>query len=330
MLVQHNNPATPQLGFEAWRALFRSTFGSYELESAIPDVFSGWLRPLSAVGFSAVEVVCDEGRIHRTHRDLRIDGIDLYGAVFQVAGRLTVIHASQTVQLVEGDVILVDKSQPVSYKVDSEGLHVLCLQFPRRALISHLGFEPPGVSHKCSSATPAGRLLREVALQALESDSTSSPAYSYLQLAAYDLVGALFTPDPRSDSRSTDKLFARIQSIIRDRLNDPDFGPRELAADAGISLRYVHKLFAERGTTCREFIYSLRLDQAARLLNQQGKARRLNEIAYTCGFREYTHFARKFRQQFGYSPSSHRLAHAPGRDDHEHGGADGSDLHPGL
>ena len=108
-----------------------------------------------------------------------------------------------------------------------------------------------------------------------------------MQLALYDLVGALFVPDSWSGSRPTDKLFARIQSIIRDRFADPDLGPRELATDAGISLRYIHKLFAERGSSCREFIYSLRLDHAAHLLNRRsGKAQPLSEIAYGCGFHD--------------------------------------------
>ena len=30
----------------------------------------------------------------------------------------------------------------------------------------------------------------------------------------------------------------------------------------------------------------------------------ISEIAYVCGFRDYTHFARKFRQRFGYSPGA--------------------------
>jgi AraC-like DNA-binding protein len=106
-----------------------------------------------------------------------------------------------------------------------------------------------------------------------------------MQLAVYDLVGALFVPDSWSGSRPTDKLFARILSIIMDRLADPDLGPHELATDAGISLRFIHKLFAERGSSCREFIYSLRLDHAAHLLNRRsGKAQPLSEIAYGCGF----------------------------------------------
>jgi AraC-like DNA-binding protein len=30
----------------------------------------------------------------------------------------------------------------------------------------------------------------------------------------------------------------------------------------------------------------------------------LSEIAYACGFRDYTHFARKFRHRFGHSPGA--------------------------
>lgn len=307
---QRDDPDEPRLDFEAWRALFRSTCGQYTLERADPNAFAGWFRPLSVLGCSAVDVACNGNRIDRTQRDIRLDGMDLYGAVFQVAGRSTVINNDQTVQLAQGDVVLVDKARPVSYVADSEGAHWLCLQFPRRALISHLGFEPQGGRHK-HSGTPAGRLLYEIALNALRSDDAPfSPADSYMQLALYDLVGALFVPDSWSGPRPTDKLFARIQSIVRDRLADPDLGPNELATDAGISPRYIHKLFAERGSSCREFIYSLRLDHAAQLLNRRsGKAQPLSEIAYGCGFRDYTHFARKFRHRFGYAPGSHPGSH---------------------
>jgi AraC-like DNA-binding protein len=255
-------------------------------------------------------VACNENRIERTQRNIRLDGIDLYGAVLQVAGRSTVIHNDRTVQLAEGDVVLVDKTRPASYFADTKGAHWFCLLFPRRPLISHLGFEPQGGSYKRSGA-PAAHLLYQFGLNALQNDEAPvSPADSYMQLAIYDLVGALLAPASWSGSRPTDKLFARIQSIIRDRLADPDLDPRAIAADAGISLRYVHKLFTERGSSCLEFIYSLRLDRAAHLLSRRsGKAQPLSEIAYACGFRDYSHFARKFSRRFGYSPGSHTGRH---------------------
>jgi AraC family transcriptional regulator, positive regulator of tynA and feaB len=127
-----------------------------------------------------------------------------------------------------------------------------------------------------------------------------------MQLAVYDLVGALFAPpDPWPASRHADKLFTRVRDVIGDGFADPDFGPAEVAAKAGISLRYLQKLFTQRGSTCSECIYSLRLDHAARLLDRRALLttnQPLSEVAYACGFNDYSYFARKFRHRFGYPP----------------------------
>jgi AraC family transcriptional activator of tynA and feaB len=169
----------------------------------------------------------------------------------------------------------------------------------------HLGFGPQGGLRR--HETRAGRLLFNLIRDA-DNDSAFSPSDSYMQLAVYDLVGALFAPfDSSSTSRSSDKLYTRICGVIRDGFSDPDFGPCEVAAEAGISLRYVQKLFTERGSACSEHIYSLRLDRAAQLLRRRallGTGQPLSEIAYTCGFRDYAHFARKLHHRFGYAPGA--------------------------
>jgi AraC-like DNA-binding protein len=133
-----------------------------------------------------------------------------------------------------------------------------------------------------------------------------------MQLAVYDLLGTLFAPtDPPPSSRDVNKLFMRIRGLIKDRFADSDFGPPEAASEAGISLRYLQKLFTQRGFTCTEFIYSLRLNHAARLLDRRrllSIREPISAIVYACGFRDCTHFARKFRHRFGYSPGAHSAA----------------------
>ena len=162
-------------------------------------------------------------------------------------------------------------------------------------------------------STRASRLLFDLIRDA-DMEASSSTADIYMQFAVYDLVGALFAPtDPRPVSRAADKLFARICGVIKDGLPDPDFGPAKVASEAGISLRYVHKLFTERSTTCSEFIYSHRLDHAAHLLHRRVLAdigQPLSEIAYACGFRDYAHFARRFQRRFGYSPGAYTGQHS--------------------
>jgi transcriptional regulator GlxA family with amidase domain len=63
-----------------------------------------------------------------------------------------------------------------------------------------------------------------------------------------------------------------------------------------------------RGTTCSHFINSLRLDHASRLLQRRASLKHpepLREIAIACGFLDYAHFSRKFRERFGHPPSAH-------------------------
>jgi AraC-like DNA-binding protein len=301
-------PGTPQSGYEPWRALLRSICGRNNPEGIEPTAFSGLARPLSVCGFAALDLGCNAPPVERTYRDVRLDSLEHYKAVFQLAGQSTMIQNDQAVQLAVGDIALVDAARPVTYVSDDRNAQWLCLYLPRRSLVSHLGFEPRESCRR--GGTLPGRLLYEVVLDALKAGG--SPDDTYMQLAVYDLLGALFAPsDPRPVSRPTDKLFTRIRSVIKDRCADPDFGPCEVAAETGISLRYVQKLFTARGSTCSEFIYSLRLDHAARLLHRRaflGMSEPLSAIAYACGFRDYAHFARKFRHRFGYPPGAHSEA----------------------
>jgi hypothetical protein len=124
-----------------------------------------------------------------------------------------------------GDVALLDAARPAAcFADDSQWLR---LQLPRQLLISHLGFEPQGGLH-ARAATPAARLLYDLVRDACNADvSASSAADSYMQLAVYDLLGALFAPcNPPPISRHADKLFARIRGVIKDGFADPDFSPR--------------------------------------------------------------------------------------------------------
>ena len=304
----------PLLDFESWRALLRSNCGR-EVEVTTPNAFAAWIRPFNACGLEAASVKirwgsgdrgCSDHRAERSYRDVRCDDSDHYLILFQVAGQTVMTQFDQAAQLSVGDVALVDAARPVTYLSRFRSPQWLTLRLPRNSLRSHLGFEPQGgVSRQ---GTRASRLLFDLIRDA-DMEAASSSADIYMQFAVYDLVGALFAPtDPRPVSRSADKLFARICGVVKDGLRDPDFGPAEVAGEAGISLRYVHKLFTERSTTCSEFIYSHRLDHAVHLLHRRalaGTGQPLSEIAYACGFRDYAHFARRFRRRFGYSPGVH-------------------------
>jgi AraC family transcriptional activator of tynA and feaB len=302
---------TAELNYEQWRDLMRPNWGLYTPDD--PKAFVGRVRSRSIYGFNASDISGNDRRCERTQKDIRLDGVDHFYAAFQIAGRSTIIQDDQAVPLAAGDVTLIDSARPVTFLHDGHE-QWLSLQLPRHPLMVHLGFEPQGC-FRVRSGTGAGRLLYQLILESAEDlNSMSAPAGDYMQLAVYDLLGALFAPsNPVPDPPHTERLFRRICSIVKDRFADPDFGPCEVAAEAGISLRYLQKLFTRRASTCSEFIYSLRLDHAARLLRRRkilGAGHAVSDIAYACGFRDYAHFARKFRCRFGHSPAAHAGDHA--------------------
>jgi len=303
-----------QIDYEQWNDMMRPVCGRHTLVGADPRTFCGSLRPLRVSGLSALDIRCNAPGWERNHQDVRLDDLDHYKAVFQLAGRSTIYQNDQCVHLAVGDIALIDMARPMTCVSDDESLRWLSLHLPRRSLVSHLGFEPQGGACR-RSGTPAGRLLYEIVLDALNGGGSGCPPIdSYMQLAVYNLLGALFAPAdlPSLPSGQANKLFMRIRGLIKERFADPDFGPPQAASEAGISLRYLQKLFTQRGSTCSEFIYSLRLDHAARLLDRRallGTGQPVSEIAYACGFRDYTHFARRFRQRFGYPPGARSAGH---------------------
>jgi AraC family transcriptional regulator, positive regulator of tynA and feaB len=301
---------TPELDYDRFRDVLREDWGRYSPKGIEPQDFAGRLRSRSLHGFLGMDFTCNANGIERTQLDARLDGIEHYYAAFQVAGGSTVVQNDRIAKVAVGDVVLVDSARPVTFAADDRHRYGqwFCLQLPRRSLVSHLGFEPRGGS-RGRGEMQAGRLLHQLVLGAVnDPGSLIAPADAYMRLAVYDLLGALFAPsEAAAVSVHTDRLFARVCSIVRARFADPDIGPCEVAAEAGISLRYLQKLFTARGSTCGRYLSWVRLDHAARLLECRASLKTgqpLSVIACACGFRDYTHFARGFRRRFGRAPGA--------------------------
>jgi len=279
--------------------------------------FASRVHTRRVFGFAAVDLTCNATRMERTELDIRRDNMEHYYVTVPDIGESTIIHNDRIVNITAGDVVLLDSTRPVTFISPAQDrAQWFGLRVPRENLVKHLGFEPQGGACGRRSAR-ASRLLRQLALDPV---SDAEPAFAsadrYMPLVVYDLLGALFAPPAPLGSRHNDKLFMRACRIIKNRFADPDISPREVAAEAGISLRYLQKLFTVRGSTCGHHICSARLDHAARLIERRALTKTgqpLSDIAYACGFRDYTHFARGFRRRFGTAPGAVG-AGATGRD----------------
>jgi AraC family transcriptional regulator, positive regulator of tynA and feaB len=309
-MMQSNDDllSAPTLNHDGFRAALRRDWGWFSpaLET---NKFAAKVRERRVFGFVALDLSCNGTRMERTKLDIRRDDMEYYYVTTQSAGEWAIIHDDKVVNAAAGDVVLLNSTRPVTFVATSYDPQAqwLGLQVPRETLVSYLGFEPEGGACGRRQAQ-AARLLYQLALgPGLDAETASGSADDFMRLAVYDLLGALFAPPAPLGSRHNDKLFARVCSIIKDRFTDPGFSPRDVAAEAGISTRYLQKLFTIRGSTCGHYISSLRLDHAAHLIERRALVKTgqpLSDIAYASGFRDYTHFARGFRQRFGTAPGN--------------------------
>ena len=129
-----------------------------------------------------------------------------------------------------------------------------------------------------------------------------------------DQLGALLTlaVAPRAPaSTGRHELLQRVRAAMRDSYLAAELDPAAIAAQVGISKRYLHKLFASAGTTFRRELYELRFAEGERLLLlSRGSRLSQTDIALACGFCDASHFARHFRLHHGMSPGAYCAAAA--------------------
>ena len=82
----------------------------------------------------------------------------------------------------------------------------------------------------------------------------------------------------------------------------------DLAELIGISPRYLQDLFHAEGTTVSDFIWKRRLEKSRRdLADPLRGADSIAQIALACGFADFGHFSRRYKDAFGASSREDRV-----------------------
>ncbi|MGH7005023.1 MAG: helix-turn-helix domain-containing protein, partial [Alphaproteobacteria bacterium] len=96
-----------------------------------------------------------------------------------------------------------------------------------------------------------------------------------------------------------------LRAHLARNLADPTLSPRGAADALGISVRLVHRLFEEMGTSFGRWVLERRLDACRRALDGPAP-RAISDIAFAWGFNELSHFSRAFKARFGVAPRDFR------------------------
>jgi len=125
----------------------------------------------------------------------------------------------------------------------------------------------------------------------------------HASIALLPLAAGLFESQSKATT-ANNYLLRRLLDYIDRNLADPDLTPLRVARQFGISVRYVHKLFVQFGSTFSAHITAERLKRIKWDLEvSSGRRPSISALAYRWGFNDLSTFHRAFKRQFGCTPT---------------------------
>lgn len=244
---------------------------------------------------------------HRRGIEIARDTEAYFCLVFHRHGREVWHTAAGEMPIEQGCVAAWHTARPLSFRV-MHPLHKLVIVLPETRVSGYLKDPESYAGMIVSNSVGIGSMLNDYIGSFYDhfSDMTE-PEITTALGTAVELFGA-FVESTRSNKPALPRtsLIERITAFIERRLDDPDLTPTMIAESQGISLRYLHLLFSQRGETVGGWIRKRRLIQSGADLARSTGRDSVTEISYRWGFKDPAHFSRAFKTHFGVSPREFR------------------------
>jgi AraC family transcriptional regulator, positive regulator of tynA and feaB len=252
----------------------------------------------------------------RTEAEVSASEGEYFYASFNLAGSMTVEQGTLVNTTRPGDLVIFDSTRPtqVSSRPSQGRTHssAIALMIPKSSFSCF-----DAEAHFTNARIPREALLpplaNALALLANRLVSAPGPELAALYEACVDLLpvaaGAFDEDTPAFDFRPANESLREVLCLIQSCLGDAQLSARFAADSLGLSERYIHKLFAGRGTTFGGYVTEQRLSRVrGDLTTDDNRFKPIANIAYRWGFNDLSTFNRAFRKRFGCTPSAVRKA----------------------
>jgi AraC family transcriptional regulator, positive regulator of tynA and feaB len=290
---------------------WRATASAREVDLTARPGFLATLRNQRLDNLGISELDCEPCVIRRTAHNIARAGCDHFLLSMQLSGRAVVAQQGRDAIYENAGFVLVDTRHPYEMRLRGD-TKAISLVIPRQAFEERLG---DAAATLAARAMNAGGPLTGIAaaflamlpsrIEAMDQNSAARLAEQTLDLIA--LAFSMESGKPVTLASSRAVALYRLKAVIEAQLCDPALKPAAVASAAGVSIRYANVLLSQEGSSIERYILRRRLERARRTLEDPNQAQRLvSEIAFAWGFRDLSHFARKFRIAYGLTPGDCR------------------------
>lgn len=291
----------PTLRSQAWvDAMQRLRLPSVKALSA--DPFNGRVTVVeSPQGMQFALVDADPQEIAGRSDD-QIEGLWL---MVLLQGRGTLTAGSLSVE-VDPDVIVCGVTRNSLVLALAERHRQLFVRLPRLAILPRLLGEFPGPLVLLDAKQGRNAIFRDLLAGVADNLTTLTEedlGPIDLGLVEFLVAGLAAAGGIRARGGADGARAAHLHRILQRMeamLGDPDLSVRSLAEEAGISPRYLRRLFAAEDINFATMLKIRRLERChAELTSPLHAQLSISEIAFRWGFNDAAHFSRSFRERFG-------------------------------
>lgn len=294
-----------------WGAVLADIWGHIQIEPHNPHQFAGRIRSIKSNQLIFNEIRYRGHSIIRTKADIAKMKQGFYALAFPLGKPWMMTHNRQKIVLNPGNMYLLSNILPYRSH-DREGYDTFNVMIPSNLLENHLPHLEPNYTFPIMGHNKKANIIHDFVksmhgVLPFESEEDAllmeDSLLNILIFMLKDKTGSISSDD--SSVRLAHRR--RVLSYIAKNLSNENLSPESLAAQHGISVSYLHRIFKPTGRTVVGEIRHTRLARAREILLDPTLAGlSITEIAYSVGFKHPSDFSRAFKLRYGLSPREAR------------------------
>lgn len=293
---------------DAWRFALQRV--SLKLEDADESLYGELIHFKSGMGMDFL-------RLTSTAQTWAIDFSDQQGNFWLAQlldGTARLTSAGEEHVLADGDIVC-GRGESVARLGFPGDNRMLLVRVPRTLLTSRLKAPLPEAPRRIGADSSVARvfsgMLRSLADTIGEITADQARPVE-LALPEFLLTSLLDDAPPKAMGGAAGMraaLLERIFQTIEIRLSDPNLNYQQVAAEHGVSPRYLQKLFESIDESFGHYVKVRRLERCRLDLRSPLHVQKsISDILFQWGFNDSASFSRAFREQYGISPREYRKA----------------------